>query len=841
MEKIELKQDNKGCFSCYGPISKEQWLDMLTDTSVIRPEFREVLLSFYYMPGHRASCAACAEKYGHEINRYNSAVTALGRAVVKKLGTFIITDAEGKERFWPVAMGCGRYVKNRSQFEWTLRPELTAALRELIIDDAINQYTSAFDENIKKEAYKWQAVQWFQNHWHLNDADLASMIDFATAKTGNLLASASSYPRKMLVAFAMAAPAEVRAMLTDLFDENAGIAGRVAGFMGMSEKIRNDFNPGSWKMHYQTTNAASVYLWLRYPDKYYIYKPTEYCNVISKLGLDTTVKQNGKAEEMVKGFGIYDMLNSRLCANGACVAKIRGYLGANPDLYPDPQLRTATVDLGFWISRYYNSPENSLYKKKKTVLTPFISEAAEVLRDKKNLILQGAPGTGKTYNTAALALAVIDGSVPESHDEVMKRYEELRRQGRIGFTTFHQSMDYEDFIEGIKPVHEGDSVRYEIEDGIFKRMCSAARVASEVAASGTDKLLDGMNEDPKIWKVSLQGTFDNPLRRDCMENGYIRIGWGDYGDFEYDDDEMKGKEGKNVLKAFMNDMRTGDIVVSCWSQDETDAIGIVTGEYEYRAEGGDYPRYRAVRWIFKGKHHNIKEINGGKHMTLGTVYNLFSISLKDIIGVIEQYAPKSSISADNEERPFVLIIDEINRGNVSKIFGELITLLEKDKRLADSHPITLTLPYSKTEFGVPQNLYIIGTMNTTDRSTGTLDYAIRRRFRFITLPADGNLIEDEAARQIFSDIRAFIERYKYADMDIEDLMVGHSYFMADSDAELLLKIKYEVIPLLKEYIKDGILSIKPADAARCFKAWEQLQTAGNDSEADDNGSGTPED
>lgn len=136
-------------------------------------------------------------------------------------------------------------------------------------------------------------------------------------------------------------------------------------------------------MHYQTTNAASVYLWLRYPDKYYIYKPTEYCNVINKLGLDTTVKQNGKAEEMVKGFGIYDMLNSRLCANSACVAKIRGYLGANPDLYPDPQLRTATIDLGFWISRYYNSPENSLYQKKKTVLTPFISEAAEVLRDKR--------------------------------------------------------------------------------------------------------------------------------------------------------------------------------------------------------------------------------------------------------------------------------------------------------------------------------------------------------------------------------------------------------------------------------------------------------------------------
>jgi 5-methylcytosine-specific restriction protein B len=173
----------------------------------------------------------------------------------------------------------------------------------------------------------------------------------------------------------------------------------------------------------------------------------------------------------------------------------------------------------------------------------------------------------------------------------------------------------------------------------------------------------------------------------------------------------------------------------------------------------------------------------------------------------------------------VFIIDEINRGNVSRIFGELITLLEPDKRLGESHAIKLKLPYSKDEdFGVPNNLYIIGTMNTTDRSTGTIDYALRRRFAFITLPADPDLISNETARAIFSDVKKFIEKHQCADMDIDDLMVGHSYFMASSDSELKQKIIYEVIPLVKEYIKDGILSVRPEEAAKWFDAWKQLTT-----------------
>lgn len=306
----------------------------------------------------------------------------------------------------------------------------------------------------------------------------------------------------------------------------------------------------------------------------------------------------------------------------------------------------------------------------------FTNKCANLLKSKHNIILQGAPGTGKTYNTAAIALSVlgIDGVDLDNHDEVMKKYEELQ-DDRIFFTTFHQSLDYEDFVEGLKPRvqtnENGESlgVTYEPEDGIFKRACNA----------------------------------------------------------------------------------------------------VVTDDS------------------------------------------------KDII------------------KSVVLIIDEINRGNVSKIFGELITLLEADKRDKGNHPIKVTLPYSKTLFGVPSNLYIIGTMNATDRSTGTLDYALRRRFAFVTLKSDPNVIvkhyeklgNDDLkaiAIDLFNNIKAFITNPKHlcGDLCIDDLMVGHSYFMASSKEELQCKVEFEIIPLIAEYINDGILTVNDQEKDKAFDAWASL-------------------
>ena len=207
----------------------------------------------------------------------------------------------------------------------------------------------------------------------------------------------------------------------------------------------------------------------------------------------------------------------------------------------------------------------------------------------------------------------------------------------------------------------------------------------------------------------------------------------------------------------------------------------------------------------------------------------------------EQYA-QAFIEAVRKEycsrndKPVVLIIDEINRGNVSKVFGELITLLEADKRDKGAHPIKATLPYSKTLFGVPSELYIIGTMNTTDRSAGTLDYALRRRFAFVTLKSDVSVVAKyyetigdgslkNVAISLFEDVQEFIKDPKHlrGDFDIDDLMVGHSYFMADSRDALANKIEFEVIPLVNEYINDGILSVKSKEKELAFACWSALR------------------
>lgn len=288
-----------------------------------------------------------------------------------------------------------------------------------------------------------------------------------------------------------------------------------------------------------------------------------------------------------------------------------------------------------------------------------MNDILDLLKQKNNIILQGAPGTGKTYTTAEIAMALLNSEyIGKEHSQIMNDYTKNKISidkspdlnassvgriisGQIGFVTFHQSMDYEDFIEGIKPVTKGEGISYQVENGIFKMM---ARVAIE-----------------------------------------------------------------------------------------------------------------------------------------------------------------------NPTKPYVLIIDEINRGNISKILGELITLLESDKRIGNKHPISVTLPYSKEEFSVPSNLYIIGTMNTTDRSVGSIDYAIRRRFDFVTLKSREDIVKDNSSAEaldLFRCVQKFIADNHDTDLDIEDLRIGHSYFLVTKDddgSKLNKRWTYEILPLLREYYKDGII------------------------------------
>lgn len=446
----------------------------------------------------------------------------------------------------------------------------------------------------------------------------------------------------------------------------------------------------------------------------------------------------------------------------------------------------------------------------------------ELWKKRKNIILQGAPGTGKTYRIPELVVRLCEPEFDANnatHKELMSVYDRLKEEKRVMFTTFHQSMDYEDWLEGLRPVLENDQVRYKIEPGIFKRLCTEA----ERPLSAKKDV--NISDEAIVWKVSLSGTGDNPVRRDCMKNGYIRIGWDGYGENITDETDwsIHNGEGKTILNAFINTMKVGDIVMSCYSSRTIDAIGIVTGEYEWHDNFEHYKRVRRVKWLVKGINEDIVKLNDDKTMTLGTVYRLNAITLDKVKSLLDKHEASKTLIDNN--KPYVIVIDEFNRGNVSKIFGELITLLEPDKRKGMRDAESVLLPYSKKEFYIPSNVFLVATMNTADRSLDTIDYAIRRRFAFITVKPQ-EIDDDNFNSELFREVSSlFISNYdEYAESGFddtikllpaetlseeyrpEDVWIGHSYFIMDGEYALQDRLLFEIIPLLEEYIRDGVLT-----------------------------------
>lgn len=446
----------------------------------------------------------------------------------------------------------------------------------------------------------------------------------------------------------------------------------------------------------------------------------------------------------------------------------------------------------------------------------------ELWKKRKNVILQGAPGTGKTYRIPELVVRLCEPEFNANNatrKELMSVYDRLKEEKRVMFTTFHQSMDYEDWLEGLRPVLENDQVTYKIEPGIFKRLCTEA----ERPLSAKKDV--NISDEAIVWKVSLSGTGDNPVRRDCMKNGYIRIGWDGYGEniTEETDWSIHNGEGKTILNAFINTMKVGDIVMSCYSSRTIDAIGIVTGEYEWHDNFEHYKRVRRVKWLVKDINEDIVKLNDDKTMTLGTVYRLNAITLDKVKSLLDKYEASKTLIDNN--KPYVIVIDEFNRGNVSKIFGELITLLEPDKRKGMRNAESVLLPYSKKEFYIPSNVFLVATMNTADRSLDTIDYAIRRRFAFITVKPQ-EIDDDNFNSELFREVSSlFISNYdEYAESGFddtikllpaetlseeyrpEDVWIGHSYFIMDGEYALQDRLLFEIIPLLEEYIRDGVLT-----------------------------------
>lgn len=428
----------------------------------------------------------------------------------------------------------------------------------------------------------------------------------------------------------------------------------------------------------------------------------------------------------------------------------------------------------------------------------------------KNNILYGPPGTGKTYNTVNYAVSIIENKsideiLEEDYKDVFERYITYKKQGQVGFITFHQSYGYEEFIEGIKPALDEDTkegITYKIESGVFKEFCDNAQ---QLKLTTNNEEIEG---EKNVWKISLGGSGMNLLKEECFANNQIRIGWDSLGLNFLDEEEYPS----DTLYYFYEEMSIGDIVFSLADQKHIDAIGIITGEPRWLETEENYKRSREVKWIATDIYENIYELNGKKNLVQQTIYKLSRLSINDVNNLILKYSQNNEVDVKINNNNYVFIIDEINRGNISKIFGELITLIEPTKRIGANEGLKVKLPYSKTEFGVPKNVYLLGTMNTADRSIALMDTALRRRFNFIEMMPDVEVLKGINIGSInIKDLVETMNRRIELLYDREHT-IGHAYFLCLKDSPTIEKLagifQNAIIPLLQEYFYEDYSKIQ---------------------------------
>ena len=798
--------NTNGEYSCGDiGVTTEEWLDILNDEK--SKPYHEALLCFLRQKEHKATCTKVSQVYGKPAQYYNSKVYNFSKWVQKRLNRFSVKDADDKDTYWCITMQKGWDTKQG--FQWQLRDELVEALRIYLMKTLIDILSKGKPFNGYYEEYKWDLLD------RSEGKDVLAVFDGLRGE--NVIDN----PRTdTVIKYLVDNKADkTRVCCQHLIDESVPLNERLAAFKSEIKALC----PSKWKNTANDERTASGLLTCVYPETYTFYKDEIYKNICDYFGY--TSRKAGKKYkhflELINGFvKSYGEEIQQIMLN-----EIKGFKNKPLNL---------AVQTLFWCMKDYMKED---LKNKMTTDTNNSSKGTwydDVVRTwerRKNVVLYGAPGTGKTYDVPELAVRLCDPAfmaAEPSREEIVSRYNQLKTEKRIAFTTFHQSLDYEEWIEGLRPVvNENNQVTYEIESGIFKKLCEEAE-----RPVVKDKQV-GIADNAVVWKVSLAGTGDNDVRRECMENSHIRIGWDGYGPVISDETDWSvyNGEGKQILDAYINKMKIGDIVMSCYSSQTIDAIGVVVGDYEFEDKFPNYKRVRRVNWLVKNINENIVEMNDGKTMTLGTVYRLNSITLDNVKSILEKYNTSSKM--EENDKAYVMVIDELNRGNVSKVFGELITLLEADKRKGRINAESVVLPYSKKAFHIPNNVYLIATMNTADRSLGSLDYAIRRRFAFISekpfgLEVDG--FDEDLFEKVSSLFVKNFDDYKESGWDQtmklepadtlseeykpEDVWIGHSYFlMQDEEGEdnTSNRLLYEIIPLLEEYVRDGVLTAEAQD------------------------------
>ncbi len=643
------------------------------------------------------------------------------------------------------------------------------------LKEILAEYKKVFvQQQWPNEKYKWEAVQCFQENWDINSADFAQMLKKSLAKTDNLLRSANNFPKGMITGFAEAAPEAVHSMYMELYDESKDLCERIANFKNKSNTLLERYGNGA-AQHYQYENAIMTYLWLRYPDKYYIYKFGEVKAVSLELESDYRFKK-GAYEDNIRNFmALYD----EICAELQQDDELRNLLNSQitSTCYADPELRTLTIDIGFFIFRYWN--------KKDSTNVPLYAQSQE--------------DDGQQY-------WFLNEKNPKMWSIVSMPVGEIRNE-----TLFNENGNKCKIVKDFIDIKVGDMV-IGYESTPMKQIVTIFRVSAE-------------QDGERIYFEKLEGLsspIDFATLKACPElekMEYFSIIQGSL--FKLTKDEYE----------FIIDLihRENPVPTAKKNKDEYSKEKFLDQVYMTEAK---YDRLVAVLTRKKniilqgapgvGKTYAAKRlaysIMGEKdddriefvqfHQNYS--YEDFMMGYKPVedgfelkYGIFYRFCQKA---ANHPDKDYFFIIDEINRGNMSKIFGELLMLIEADYRETKT-----TLAYNGLSFSVPKRLHIIGMMNTADRSLAMIDYALRRRFSFFDMEpgfdSEGFIKYQETfANDTFNTL---IDRIKELNREIANdkslgkgFCIGHSYFCNTkecTDEWMQDVVDFDILPMLAEY------------------------------------------
>lgn len=770
------------------------------------------------------------------------------------------------------------------------------------MQDAIHQYKKTFDERWEGEKYKWEAAKWFQEHWDINAEDFATMLSVATDKTMNLLASMNNFPRKMIIEYAKQDQETVRSMFINLYDETKNVIDRVIKFQKDAQEICDKFTPGY--QHYQRPMAITVYLWLKYPDKYDVFKYSVCKATCQYLGNEFVPKKGNTAQNIAGNMKLIDEL--LVAVNND--TELLGMFGSKLDdgCYDDNSHRTLAFDVSFYIANYLNEKEETtkgwigenynpgITKEKWLELlddeSVFNEQALEIVARMYDYGGQATCSqlstkygeTANFYNSGSSALAkrVVDKTGCE-----LRVDEEGKERS---WSVLYLGKDAEKDEEGVFVWKLRDELLAALEEA------DLSHIELYADSSEDDKHYWWLNANPKIWSFSEISVGDEQTYTLYNDNGNKRRIFQNFLDAKagdlvigYESNPVKQivalakitqeNDGENLYFEKVEGLSVPVDYLTLKEAPELEQMEyflnpqgslfkLTKGEYDFimdvireenpapdaMNEFEPYTKEYFLSEVYMGeeKYDTLKNLLlkkqniilqgapgvGKTFAAKRLAYSIMGVkdesrvefiqfhqnySYEDFImgykpsgegfelqnGIFYKFCQKA---ANNPEMPYFFIIDEINRGNMSKIFGELLMLIEKDYRGTKA-----TLAYNGLPFSVPKNLYIIGMMNTADRSLAMIDYALRRRFSFFAMEPGFETDGFKAYKESLDDdtfvslIDVIISLNQSISQDAslgKGFCIGHSYFCGQkkSDEEemlgwMSLVVDYDIMPMLEEY------------------------------------------